>query len=345
MLLVVSVRVPAKITKYATITEIAVVFGLTLLLFVVGALRGNLVGSSLLFSHQGLPSKGYFSFGGLKTVGAFWVAITVVFFGAGTTGWQNAASAVEEGAHPARSAPRAMYRTVIIATVLETLFLIAFVLNISPRDLAQIASSPTSLADVMSSVLGVAVAKILLAFVGFNILTCALMLYYQTTRYVYAMARDGNFIGSKTLQLSRVHRSLRTPVNATLLVVVLLAIILGYFGTRPDAYINLITAASLSLVAVYLAGVVLFAVRGHSLTPLVPERLNALGRVVRWMVVAVAVVWLLFILWTFHSAEFKSVWVYFGGICGAGALFVAFSMAGRARRPKVSEIGIDGPSL
>ncbi len=319
VLLALSVKVPAAITKYATISEIVAVVGLTILLIVVGAIRGHLFGGGLIVSRGGVPSSGYFSAGGWKTVGTFWLALTVVFYGAGTSGWQNAGAAAEEGRDPARSVPRAMYLTVITVTVLEVVFLLALVLNVKPGSLQALGASPTAVADVMRGTLGAPLAKAFLVIVGFNIMTCALAIFLQATRYVFAMSRDGNFLGSRMLKLATVAKRRGTPLNATILCFVLIAIILGYFGTREGAYLNLIGAGGLSLVFAYLAGVTLYAVRGHRLPALVPERF---GRGARWFMVAVAYAWLLFMLWVFHIPEFKNVWIYLAAMFGIGVVFV-----------------------
>ncbi len=322
-----SVKLTGKITRYAAISEIVAVVGLGLALFVVGGLRGHLHGGSLIFSHAGVPKAGYFSLGNWKTIGAFWVTLTVVFYGAGSTGWQNAGAAAEEGPDPARTVPRAMYLTILLVTLLEIPFLIGLVLNIRPGELKALSQSPTAVADIMKSSLGAPLEKFFLLIVGFNMLACALAIFLQSTRYVFAMARDGNFPGHTTLKLAVVHRKLQTPVPATVLCFLLLAGTLLYFGPRESALTNLIGAGGLSLVFAYLAGVTLYAIGAHKLAPIVPERTSRARRV---LIVGVAYVWLLFMVWVFHLPIFKTIWIYLAVMLGIGALFVASVLISRA---------------
>ncbi len=321
VLLMLSTKAAGGVTRYGAISEMIVIGGLTVLLLVVGAIRGHLTGGSLVFTHKGIPSAGYFSPFGWKTVGSFWLALTVVFFSAGTTGWQNAGAAAEEGPNPTRTVPRAMYATVIIVTVLQTLFLIAMVLTIRPSDLARLATSPTAVSDVIRATLGTAVEKFFLVLVAFNILACAIALYVQGTRYTFAMARDGNFPGWNVLRLAHVHRRFRTPVNATLLAGALIVGSLAYFGTRTSALNNMIGAGSLVAVFVYLAGVTLYAARGHKL-PLVAGAVEKTSRLQRRLVITIAYIFLLFMVWTFHESSFKDVWLYLAAFFGIGVIFI-----------------------
>jgi amino acid permease len=68
--LIVSVKLSGRVTRYGAISEIAVIGGLTILLVVVGAIRGHLTGGGLLFTHKGISSDGYFTVFGWKSVGA-----------------------------------------------------------------------------------------------------------------------------------------------------------------------------------------------------------------------------------------------------------------------------------
>ncbi|MBV9584816.1 MAG: APC family permease [Alphaproteobacteria bacterium] len=321
LLLIFSTKAAGRVTRYGAISEMIVIGGLTVLLLIVGAIRGHLTGGSLVFTHKGIPSGGYFNPFGWKTVGAFWLALTVVFFSAGTTGWQNAGAAAEEGPNPTRTVPRAMYATIIIVTVMQTLFLIAMVLTIRPSELTALSHSPTAVSDVIKGTLGTVFEKFFLVLVAFNILACAIAVYVQGTRYTFAMARDGNFPASNVLRLAHVHRRLKTPIPAILLATALVVGSLAYFGPRPSALTNMIGAGSLVSVFLYLAGVTLYAAGGHRL-PLVRGAVEKTSRLQRWILVAVAYIWLLFMIWTFHESSFKSVWLYLAAFFAIGVIFI-----------------------
>ncbi|HEY6526802.1 MAG TPA: APC family permease [Solirubrobacteraceae bacterium] len=327
--LIASVKLSASITRYGAISEIAVIGGLTILLLVVGAIRGHLTGGSLVFSHKGIPSAHYFSPFGWKTVGAFWLALTVVFFSSGTTGWQNAGAAAEEGPDPGRNVPRAMYATVILVTVMQMLFLVALVLTIKPSQLAAISQSPTAVSDIVRGTLGTVVEKGFLILVAFNICTCAIACFLQATRYAFAMARDGNFPGHHVLRLSSVHPRLKTPVNAIVLSTVVIVASLAFFGPRTSALNNMIGAGSLVAVFVYLVGVTIYAAGGYRLPLKVAVR-ERVSPVQRWILVGISYVWLLFMLWTFHESSFKDVWLYLAAMFGIGGIFViSVALSGR----------------
>jgi amino acid transporter len=343
-ILIASVKLSASVTRYGAISEIAVIGGLTILLVVVGAIRGHLTGGGLLFSHRGIPSAGYFSPFGWKSVGAFWLALTVVFFSSGTTGWQNAGAAAEEAPDPGRNVPRAMYATVILVTIMQMLFLVALVLTIQPSHLAAISQSPTAVSDIIRGTLGTIVEKIFLVLVAFNICTCALACFLQATRYAFAMSRDGNFPGHHLLRLSSVHPRLKTPVNSILLATAVIVASLIYFGPHTSALNNMIGAGSLVAVFVYLVGVTLYAAGGYRrpLKVAVVERITPRQR---WFLVAISYLWLLFMLWTFHESSFKDVWLYLAAMFGIGAVFtvsVAFSNERRAAREESSHRVEDG---
>ena len=335
LLLIASSKVSASMTRYGAISEIVVIGGLTIVLVVVGAIRGHLSGGSLLFTHKGISSAGYFAPFGWKSVGAFWLALTVVFFSSGTTGWQNAGAVAEEGPDPGRSVPRAMYATVILVTVMQMLFLVAMVLTIRPSDLAAITNSPTAVGDIVQGTLGTVVEKAFLVLVAFNICTCAIACFMQATRYTFAMSRDGNFPGHRVLRLSSVHPRLKTPVNAIVLATVVIVATLAYFGTRTSALNNMIGAGSLVAVFVYLVGVTIYAAGGYKL-PLKVAVAERVSPVQRWILVGISYAWLLFMLWTFHESSFKDVWLYLAGMFGIGAVFV-LSVALSGHRQKVTE--------
>jgi amino acid transporter len=342
--LIVSVKLSGRVTRYGAISEIAVIGGLTILLVVVGAIRGHLTGGGLLFTHKGISSDGYFTVFGWKSVGAFWLALTVVFFSSGTTGWQNAGAAAEEGPDPGRSVPRAMYATVILVTVLQMLFLVALVLTIQPSHLAAISQSPTAVSDIIRGTLGTVVEKIFLVLVAFNICTCALACFLQATRYAFAMSRDGNFPGHHVLRLSSVNPRLKTPVNSILLSTVVIVASLIYFGPRTSALNNMIGAGSLVAVFVYLVGVTLYAAGGYR-RPLKVAVLERVGPTQRWILVAISYLWLLFMLWTFHESSFKDVWLYLAAMFGIGGVFtlsVALSNERRATQEESAHRVEDG---
>jgi amino acid transporter len=169
--------------------------------------------------------------------------------------------------------------------------------------------------------LGTVVEKAFLVLIAFNIITCAIACFLQATRYAFAMARDGNFPGHRTLGFAKVNPRLKTPVNVTVLCAAVIVASLLIFGPKPTALNNMIGAGSLVAVFVYLGGVTLYAAGGYRL----PLKVAVVERVTpfwRWVLVGISYVWLLFCLWLFHESSFKDVWLYLAAMFGVGAVFV-----------------------
>lgn len=199
-----------RINNTATGTEIIGIVGLTVLLILVGAVRGVLHPDHLL-SMGAVPARGYFRLGTLTSVGPFFLSfllgiVTLI-------GFEAAANLSEETEHAHRVVPFAMLSAVLLSGVIGMAFLIA--LNLASGDVHALAASATPVADIVTQTLGRVVGDIFLVLVTFSFFACGLVVFMTATRLVWAMARDRRFPG---YQLTRsVDERTNTPLIATIL--------------------------------------------------------------------------------------------------------------------------------
>jgi amino acid transporter len=315
-LLALSTRLTTALNSWVVVSEVVLVVGLVVLLVVVGAIRGMWLPHNLV-SEGAATGPGYFSLGGLSTVGAFWLLISISFFSI-SDGFQGCANVAEETKDAQRVVPRAMMQTLIYTAGIQMLLMIALIL-VSHNTVA-LSSSPTAMADIVTAVLGVVVTKLFLVVAVFNVFACGLVVFLQMTRYTWAMARDNRFPAARYFR--DVHPRFDTPLRVTLLCFVLLIVVLLFFGFNGASFNNLIAAGGLCAIVVYLFVMVIYAFAGRRI-PL-PEGRFSLGRW-EWPVVTIAILWLLFALAIFR-AGFTSAWEYFGGMVVLGIVYVVYAV-------------------
>lgn len=319
-----------RVNNAAVTTEIVGIVGLTLLLFIVGGIRGMLDGSNL-FSKAALASDpSYFSLGSTTHVGA-WVmgfllgAFTIV-------GFDAACNLAEETHDASRTVPRAMWTAVALSGVIGMVFLIA--LTMTGSDFTALMKSGTPVADIVVAVLGNVVGKIFLVIVAYSIFACGMVIFVSTTRQVWAMSRDNRFPGFAKLR--RVNAKTRTPLAAVVACGIIIEVVLAAFADTSDALFQLFSAATLMPCIVYLATVILYVATRHRLPA---ERGFSLGKW-EWPVIILSLVWLLFELSIFRDASFHQPWLYVVVMTALGLVYLAWMLI-RRRSLAMPEASID----
>jgi amino acid transporter len=310
-----------RVNNVAVGTEVVGIVGLTLLLLIVGALRG-ILHPDHLFSTGVVSPLNYFAPGTLSSVGPF-----VFSFLLGTytiVGFEAAANLAEETQDAHHVVPFAMWSAVVLSGIVGFAFLIT--LNLASGDIKALSASATPVADIINQVLGTVVGDIFLVLVTFSIFACGLVIFITETRLVWAMSRDQRFPGHSLLR--QVSAARGTPVIATLFCGVLFEVVLAVFATQTNPLANLFSAASLLPVIIYLVTVILYIV-AHNKLP--REQGFSLGAF-EWPVVILALVWLLFELSIFRDKSFASPWLYTAVMFVLGLLYFAWMLA---RQPTV----------
>ena len=313
-----STRWTERVNNFAVSVELLGMILLVVLLLVVGAVaRQYDVGN--LFSTGAVPAEGYFSVGTLTEVGP-WLIGTLL--GAFTiVGFESAANLAEETKEPARVVPRAMAQAVLASGILGFLFLIA--VTLLAGDPVALAESSTPIADVINRVLGPYVGAALLVLVVISIFACGLVILLTGVRLVWAMSRDARFPGHRLFHT--ISPRSRTPLAATVGVLVVAQLILAVFALRTDALFVLFSAATLLPALIYAATVLLYVVKRRTLPP---SRGFTLGR---WEtpVIVLAVLWLLFELSLFRDSSFAASWLYILVMAALGAVYLVVLLVKR----------------
>jgi amino acid transporter len=318
VLIMVSTLWSERVNNAAVGTEIIGIGGLTVLILVVGAITGKLVGGHL-FSRAAAPAAGYFGFGGLSHDSPWVLAFLLGAFT--IVGFEACGNLAEETNEPERVVPRAMWMSVVLSGVLGMVFLIA--ISAASYNLKALAASGTPVADIVTHVLGSVVGKLFLVFVLFSIFACGLVIFITASRLTWAMARDERFPGWRAMR--RVSLRFRTPLLATLAVGILIEIVLAVFATRTDALFKLFSAATLMPAIIYFVTVVLYVAARRRLPAGHGFRLR------RWElpVVVVSLVWLVFELSIFRDSSFTVPWVYIAVMVGIGLVYYLYMVATR----------------
>ena len=288
-----------RINNYAVTTELAGMAALVVLLLIVGVIARDLSLHNL-FSKGAIPSHGYWDLGSATHVGPFLLG---TLLGAFTlVGFESAANLAEETHHPARVVPRAMWQAVLASGVLGFLFLLA--VTAAAKNPVALAKSSTPIAGVIKSVLGSFVGDLLLILVVISIFACGLVIMITAVRLTWAMSRDQRFPGWQQWRV--ISERTQTPRNATFLILVVTEVILAIFAERSGVLFTLFSAATLLPAVLYLATVVLFAVKRRHLPRTYGFDLR------RWEtpVMVLALVFLLFELSIFRDSSFKQPWIY-----------------------------------
>ncbi|RFA08092.1 amino acid permease [Subtercola boreus] len=325
-LVIASTRLFGLITSAAVAVELGIIAVLVVGLLIVLAVTGGGDAATLVSRGTSITDPNYFAIGGGLTAGALMGLTTLV-------GFDSAANLAEEAKNPFRTVPRAIVGSVIAASVAGLVFLI--VLTVSIKDVDAVTADPSPVAAIIRGQLGPVWERILLGGIAFAFFGAGMVVMAACSRQVFAMARDGRFPAARLM--SRVNPVTRTPVAATVLIVVIGVVLM--IALPGDALIQLIVGGTLLPALMYGGIVVLYlVVRGK-----LEKKAGgfSLGRF-ELPVTVVALVWValvLVVLVTPPDAFVPSLVVL--GLLLAGAVYFAWLMIFRRR---VLESESDGGS-
>jgi len=328
LLIVFSTLWSTRVNSAAVGTELVGIIGLTLLLVIVGAVRG-LLHADHVFSTGTVASAGWLTLGKLTSAGPFMLAFLLGAFT--IVGFEAAANLAEETREAHRVVPTAMWTSVVLSGVVGFVFLV--VLNLASGNISALTASSTPVADIVTQTLGQIVGDIFLIFVTFSIFACGLVIFITITRLTWAMSRDERFPGHRLF--SRVNQQTSTPIAATLMCGILIEIVLAAFAvlgiTNPSqssTLTYLFSAATLLPAIIYLATVILYIYARRKLPETQGFRLGAF----EWPVIILSLVWLLFELSIFRDSSFGPPWIYSLVMFGLGLIYFVWMLV---TRPKV----------
>lgn len=270
-----------RIVGWFNSLSVAVELGL---LFVLGAAFALVVVFTGDGHTENLFSRGmtegnahYFAIGGGL------MAATLMGFNT-LVGFESAANMSEEAADATRTVPRAIIGAVIASATLGFAFLI--VLTIAVKDLPAASASDSPVAEVMRQQFGPVWERPMLVFIAVAFFGAALVSIASTSRYIFAMRRDGRFPGHRIM--GRVNPRTHTPIPATLLV---LAIGVALMIVLPgQALIQLIATGTLLGISLYAMTILLYLGVRRRLSP--SDGGFDLGRLDKPIAIA-ALVWVL----------------------------------------------------
>ncbi|MDQ1361434.1 MAG: hypothetical protein QOJ44_1811, partial [Acidimicrobiaceae bacterium] len=245
VLVAASTRAVGGLNSGAVVVELAVILALGIALIVVVAVTGH--GSVSNLTSRGITAGDghYFRVGGGLMLAMLVGIATLV-------GFDAAANLAEEAKDPYRTVPRAIVASVVVASVVGMLFLIA--LTVAIPNIKAASNTDSAVALITRVQLGVGVQKVVLVAIMISFFAAGVVTMATGARLVYAMSRDARFPGHQVMR--RVNRRTQTPIPATILMfaggVVLMVAVPG------NALIQLITAGSVLIVVIYGATVVLY---------------------------------------------------------------------------------------
>ncbi len=335
LLIVFSTLWSTRINNTAVGTEIVGILGLTVLLIVVGAVRG-LLHPDHLFSMGVVSPNGYFNLGGLTSTGPFMFSFLL---GAYTiVGFEAAANLAEETQDAHRVVPFAMWSAVALSGIVGFVFLIA--LNLASGDIKALSASATPVANIVTQTLGTVIGDIFLVLVTFSIFACGLVIFITATRLTWAMSRDRRFPGYQVL--SQVNRNTGTPVATTLLSGILCEVVLAIFANQPNTLISLFSASTLLPAIIYLVTVILYIYARRKL----PQTHGFSLGMFEWPIIVLSLVWLLFEIAIFRDSSFASPWIYCGVMFAIGLIYFIWMLVAQPHvlREMPKEENISGAS-
>ncbi|MFE3293008.1 APC family permease [Rhodococcus sp. NPDC059234] len=306
LLVVFSTRIVAMINASAVGLELAIVVVLAIALIVAVVVTGN--GSVDNLTSRGVAENApdYFAIGG-GVMGAMIMGLATL------VGFDAAANLAEEAKDPFRSVPRAIVGSVVAASLLGFLFLIA--LTVALDDIPRISASESAVAAIMRDQLGPVVERVLLVAITFAFFGAGMVTMAACSRIVFAMSRDSRFPASRLMR--RINPRTQTPVPATILICVVGVVLM--LALPGSALLELIVAGTILTVIVYGATVVLYlAVRGRLDRK---EGAFNLGRFELPVAVG-ALVWMVVVLFVVVSpADARVPVVLVAGVVVVGGLF------------------------
>jgi len=308
-LIIASTRATTRVNNTAVATEVIGIVGLTVLLIIVAAVRGQGHWSNL--GATGIVSPaGYYNWLGPFMLATLLGAYTIV-------GFESASNLAEETFEPHKTIPRAMVRAVVLSGVVGMVFLIALSYAISSIPAVSHSAAPVAL--IVHDVLGGVVQKIFLIFVCVSIFACGLVIMVTNGRLIWSMSRDRRLPGYQLWR--RVPRATGGPTWATVLAAAIGAAITLVLINHTAALVTLFTASTIMPALLYASTVVLYVFTarrhrgraGHS----------ALGRF-EIPVIAGALIWLAYeLIVLIGPAVFRDAQYYVLGSLGLGILFYA----------------------
>src|SRR6266852_4348724 len=328
LLIIFSTLWSTRVNNTAVGTEVVGIVGLTLLLVIVGAVRG-LLHPDHVFSTGVVSSTGWFTLGGLTSAGPFMLAFLLGAFT--IVGFEAAANLAEETREAHRVVPTAMWTSVVLSGVVGFVFLV--VLNLASGNITTLTASSTPVANIVTQTLGQVVGDIFLIFVTFSIFACGLVIFITVTRLTWAMSRDERFPGHSLFRL--VGRQTGTPVASTLFCGILIVVVLAVFAllgilvpSQSSTLTKPFSTATLLPAIIYLSTVVLYIYARRKL----PETHGFKLGVWEWPIIVLSVVWLVFELSIFRDPQFRAPWVYSLVMFGIGLIYFFWILV---TRPKV----------
>jgi amino acid transporter len=305
-LIIWSTRITTRVNNTAVATEVIGVVGLTILLIIVAALRSkghwSNLGATGVVAHAG-----YYRWLGPFMLATLLGAYTIV-------GFEAASNLAEETQQPQRTIPRAMIRAVLLSGAVGMVFLIALSYAISSVKAVSASSAPV--AFIVNDVLGGVVQKLFLIFVCISIFACGLVIMVTNSRLIWSMARDRRLPGHQVW--SRVPRATGGPTWATILAVVLGAVITLVLRTHTSALFTLFTASTIMPAILYASTVLLYVFAGRRRRGEADH--FSLGR---WEipVIAGALVWLAYeLIVLIGPGAFRDAQYYVLGALGLGMI-------------------------
>ncbi|KAK4935467.1 hypothetical protein LTR10_023483 [Elasticomyces elasticus] len=251
----------------------------------------------------------------------------------------------EEMPNPRRNVPRAMALTMVIGMITSFVWTVAFLF--SATDLDEVMNSPSPYLTVYFQAIhndGVALFFAVWLFLAY--VSATISCYATSGRLVWAFSRDNGLPFSKFF--SRVHPTLKVPVNATVLTCVF-AVLYGliYIGSTT-AFNSFLSISILGLNATYTVPQAIVAIRGRD--KVLPPRPFALGKwtglfcnIFSSLWIAMYTVWFCFP--TFIPVKAQNM-NYLSVIAVGALLFIALSWFLGKRKtftgPKVVFEGVSG---
>jgi amino acid transporter len=244
-LAIASTRIVAMINGTAVGLELVIVVVLAIALAVAVAVTGNGSFGNLISRGVTENDPNYFAVGGGLMLAMVMGLTTLV-------GFDAAANLAEEAKDPYRSVPRAIIGSVVAASLLGLVFLIA--LTIAIDDVSRVSASQSPVVLIMRDQLGPVMERTLLVAITFAFFGAGMVTLATGSRIVFAMARDARFPAHGLMR--RVDPRTHTPIPATILIVVVGVVLMA--ALPGGALLELITAGTIIGPILYGAIVVLY---------------------------------------------------------------------------------------
>ena len=308
-LAIASTRIVGMINGVAVGLELVIVVVLAVALIVAVAITGDGSTGNLVSRGVTEGNPDYFAIGGGVMLAMVMGLTTLV-------GFDAAANLAEEAKDPYRNVPRAIVGSVLAASLLGLVFLIA--LTVAIDDIARVSAAQSPVVMIMRDQLGPAMERTLLVAITFAFFGAGMVTLATCSRIVYAMARDSRFPAHRLMR--RVDPRTHTPIPATILIVVVGFVLMVVLP--GGALLELITTGTIIGPTLYGAIVVLYLSVRRRLDR--KEGAFDLGRFELPVAVG-ALVWsiiVIFVVVTPQSARVPIVMV--GGLLLLGGLYFLF---------------------